>query len=199
MTRQDAMTVSFQCAALIALVSVGRSLPAAEEPLRTYTNPEYSYRLSYPASWHIAVTQGKGGPTLYSYSRSSAIGHGVLPFDGAEISTSPLPDLSNADGSGSLKERAEKDAKRFSQGGATLDDVPNPDNSDITDVVRVAYDYQRVEDSDRQRYVFFYFRLRGKPFVLGLNYWKDDPKAASYEQTLLWILKSIRNSAARPN
>lgn len=79
-----------------------------------------------------------------------------------------------------------------------MEKLANPGNPDISDLVRASYDYQRIEDEELQRDVIFYFRFGGEPFAIGLNYWKDDPKAASYEQAVLLVLKSIRHIAAKP-
>lgn len=80
-----------------------------------------------------------------------------------------------------------------------MQEIANPGNPDIQDVVRASYDYQRIEGEDLQRVVIYYFRLNGDPFALGLNYWKDDSRAASYKQTLISVLKSIGRVAAKSN
>lgn len=191
--------VVFRCAVLMALACDGPVLSTAEEAVRTYSNTEHNYRLSYPASWHISVVSVKAGPVLYNYDPSFAIGKGLLPPGGAEINVGPSADLNSADRSRSPHELASENVRRFSHGRASVEEIANPGNPDISDVVRASYDYQRIEDEDLQRDVIFYFRFGGEPFVLGLNYWKDDPKGGSYEQILASVLSSIRHVAAKSN
>jgi hypothetical protein len=187
------MQLAVRCAALIALLSTGSLILGADEPLRMYSNSELNYRLTYPASWHISIVVGKSGPTLYSYSPSSALGQGAISTQGgAEIDVTSLRMEVQAEKQ--LRDRAAADAERFAHGGATISEFKNPGNPDIASIIRVAYDYLRVEGEDLQRNVSFYFMLSGKPFVLGLRYWKDDARAASYERTLVSILRNIRTT-----
>jgi hypothetical protein len=189
----------FRFAALTALILVEPDLSTAKEAIRIYSNAEYKYRLAYPESWHISVVSVKAGPVLYNYDPSFAKGEGLLPPGGAEIFVEPAADLNSADRGRSPQELASESVRRFSHGSASVKEFANPGNPDISDVVRASNDYQRIEDEDLQRDVIFYFRFSGKPFALGLNYWKNDSKATSYEQTLMSVLNSIRHVAARSN
>ena len=189
----------FRCAVLVALLYQGPVFSAARETVRTYSNAEHNYRLTYPASWHISVVSVKAGPVLYNYDPSFAMGQGLFPPGGAEIFVVPPADMNSEDRSRSPQELASENVRRFSHGRVSVEQIANPGNPTISDVIRASYDYQRIEDEDLQRDVIFSFRFSGEPFTLGLNYWKDDPKAAYYEQTLLSILRSIRHVAAKPN
>lgn len=189
----------FPCTILIALFGGGPVSSAAGGTVRTYSNVEHNYRLTYPASWHISVVSMKAGPVLYNYDPSFAMGQGLFPPGGAEIFVLPPADIDSEDRSRSPQELAGENVRRFSYGNASLEQISNPGNPAISDVIRVSYDYQRIDGEDLQRDVIFYFRFNGKPFKLLLNYWKGDPKAASYEQTLFSILKSIRPVTTKSN
>lgn len=188
----------FGPAVVIALVCQGLVFSAARETVRTYSNAEYNYSLAYPAGWHISVVPVKAGPVLYNYSPSFNKGQGLFPLGGAEIFVLPPADLDSTDRRRSPEELAKENVLRFAHGGAALEKLANPGNPDISDLVRVSYDYERIEDEELQRDVIFYFRFGGEPFALGLNYWKGDPKAASYDQAVLLVLKNIRHIAAKP-
>jgi hypothetical protein len=187
-------TVRWTVLAALALAPAAYS--AATEELRTYSNAEHHYRFTYPAKWHISVVPGKGGPTLYNYDLSSAPGHGLLPQHGAEIFVLPHSDLSRIEPSRTPQEWAAEDVRRFSQGGLTKDEFENASNPNISHVLRVAYDSQTAGDDEAQRYVAFYFQLSGEILKAQLVYWKNDPKGASYESTLLSVVRSIRRISA---
>ncbi len=188
---RHALLVALLCGGPVVLVSAGT--------VHTYSNSEHGYRLTYPASWHISVAPGKGGPTLSNYDLARAPGHGVLPPDAAEIFLLPHSDLGNIDHSSNPREWASADARRFAFGATTMEPIPNLGNPDISDVLRVAFEYKQNGYDVQQKYVTFYFRLNADLLKIELNYWEGDPKAGSYERTLISILKSIRRVTAKPN
>jgi len=186
-------------ALLVALLCGEPVVLVGAEAARTYSNSERGYRLTYPASWHISVVPGKGGPTLSNYDLAKAPGHGVLPPDAAEIFLLPHSDLANIDHSTNPREWASEDARRFAFGATTMEPIANSGNPDISDVLRVAFDYQETGYNVQQKYLTFYFRLNADLFKIELNYWRGDPKAGSYEQALISILRSIRRVTAKSN
>jgi hypothetical protein len=188
-----------RCAILIALVFEGPTLSAAKEVLRSYSNAEYNYRLAFPTSWHISVVPVKAGPVLYNYSPSFAMGQGLFPPGGAEISVLPLASFEGRMRNRTEQEWIAEDVRGLAYGKPIIENISDVGNPHITDLVRVSYDHERIPDEELQRYVMFYFRLGGEPFVLGLNYWKEDSRAAVYEKTLISILRSIRHVSAKPN
>jgi len=185
--------------ALVVLALARPSLSAAVDPLKTYANAQYAYRLSYPATWHISLVAGKGGPTLYNYDLASAPGHGLLPEHGAEIFVLPHGDLSKIEHSRTAQEWATADVRRFSQGNLAIKELENVGNPEVTDVSRVSYDSRMSGGDGVQRHVAYYFLLGGEILKVELTFWKGDPKAESCGHTLLSIFKSIRVADATPN
>jgi hypothetical protein len=185
-----------QSALLLALVFAQVALSATNKgSFQTYANAEYSYRLSFPSTWHLAAVPGGSTPTLYNYSSSFRLGQGLFPFGGAEIFFLPLAAFTDE----RLRNRSERDwitadVKSMAYGKATIEAISDIGNPQLTDIFRVEFDQERVPGEDLQRDVYYYFKLDARPFKVGLAYWKGDRQSVSHEQVLRSVVRSIRNT-----
>ncbi len=160
----------------------GRPAPPAR--VREFVSRSAGYEVDYPADWHIMPVSA---PTLYivNFPPAKRVRAVVLPKGGASISLLAAPP-----GVSTAEQWLARDVK-------PLTELLSKTN--VTIPTRTGTQLEATEatllwatPNPSFEGVNSYVTVSGRLFSGRLTYWKDDPRAAEYIETLRRVLGSLR-------
>jgi hypothetical protein len=147
-----------------------------------------------PTGWNAAKMAAERLPFFINFpweELQAQTGENILPKGGAMIAVQSEDGLPEPNGSYSLNEWADFDARRASTETISTRNLQMPAATGVDKAIVVSFDEHKYPDIQQQHDFNVYWQFHGKRFATRLTYVAGDPKGKDYEKTLESLMRSI--------
>lgn len=172
----------------VPVVVVAVSIWAAPEGSarwKQFISEEGGYIAYYPPGWHVFPPSNAPQMNIYNFPFSRS-GGGVLPDGGASIAL-----LTPPTGVASEEQWIDRNSKHEKDQSKELLVLRRAGTETPIQVTQVISRSDGDSSEEQFEGVDCYFEISGKLFVARLTYWKGDPKAENYRQTLHGVIQRV--------